>query len=143
MTQVIEEMRIEQAAAARAFRLVRMEREALGEQCDVQQDSEIEAATNARFARLYKSSLNEIRGEAMFLDSGTTRDEYSTRDQRCVSTALAAPSRDTEMQTGRQYVTVVFRNGVYSGEWLDNKMDGKGTFTWSDGRKYIGQYIND
>jgi hypothetical protein len=24
-----------------------------------------------------------------------------------------------------------------------NKMDGKGTFTWSDGRKYVGQYYND
>jgi hypothetical protein len=31
----------------------------------------------------------------------------------------------------------------YEGEWKNNKMHGKGTFTWSDGRKYVGEYIED
>ena len=31
----------------------------------------------------------------------------------------------------------------YEGDWLDNNMHGKGIYTWKDGRKYEGEYIND
>ena len=31
----------------------------------------------------------------------------------------------------------------YIGEWKINKMDGNGVFTWSDGRKYLGEYKDD
>ena len=31
----------------------------------------------------------------------------------------------------------------YEGEWKDNKMHGRGVFTWKDGKKYIGEYKND
>lgn len=39
----------------------------------------------------------------------------------------------------------------YKGDWQENKMHGKGTFIWADGRKYTGdvllalifQYVND
>ncbi len=30
-----------------------------------------------------------------------------------------------------------FKDGkVYTGQWIDNKMNGKGVFQWPDGRKY-------
>lgn len=32
---------------------------------------------------------------------------------------------------------------MYKGEWKNNKMDGNGEFTWPDGRKYIGSYVED
>jgi hypothetical protein len=32
---------------------------------------------------------------------------------------------------------------MFNGEWLNNKMHGKGVFTWSDGRKYEGDYHDD
>jgi hypothetical protein len=32
---------------------------------------------------------------------------------------------------------------VFKGEWLNNEMHGKGTFTWKDGRKYFGSYVHD
>ena len=28
----------------------------------------------------------------------------------------------------------------YEGQWLNNKMHGKGTFSWVDGKIYIGEY---
>ncbi len=31
----------------------------------------------------------------------------------------------------------------YVGQWRDNKMNGKGTFTFPDGKMYIGEYKND
>merc|ERR1712156_1198162 len=30
----------------------------------------------------------------------------------------------------------------YDGQWKNNKMDGEGIFTWADGRKYEGQYVD-
>jgi len=33
-----------------------------------------------------------------------------------------------------------YDNGEYIGEWLNNKRNGQGTFTFNDGNKYIGQY---
>lgn len=30
----------------------------------------------------------------------------------------------------------------YEGEYVDDKKEGKGTFTWPDGRKYIGGWKN-
>jgi len=32
---------------------------------------------------------------------------------------------------------------MYSGQWKDNKMHGRGVFTWPDGKKYEGEYLND
>lgn len=32
---------------------------------------------------------------------------------------------------------------MYEGEWKNNKMHGKGIFTWRDGRRYEGEYVND
>lgn len=32
---------------------------------------------------------------------------------------------------------------TYEGDWKDNKMHGKGVFMWKDGRKYIGEYFED
>ena len=37
----------------------------------------------------------------------------------------------------------VKRGETYTGEWKDNKMHGKGIFTWKDGRKYDGEYVDD
>lgn len=31
----------------------------------------------------------------------------------------------------------------YRGDWVNNKMEGKGVFNWPDGRKYEGSYIDD
>merc|ERR1711957_423419 len=31
----------------------------------------------------------------------------------------------------------------FEGEWYDNKMHGVGRFTWADGRIYEGEYIDD
>ena len=31
----------------------------------------------------------------------------------------------------------------YQGEWLDNNMDGMGVYTWADGRCYMGEYKDD
>lgn len=31
----------------------------------------------------------------------------------------------------------------YDGQWFNNKMHGKGIFSWPDGKKYIGQYLED
>ena len=28
----------------------------------------------------------------------------------------------------------------YEGEWLNNNMHGRGIYTWRDGRKYDGEY---
>ena len=39
--------------------------------------------------------------------------------------------------------TYTWSNGDrYEGEWVENFMEGQGEFTWSDGRKYIGQFKN-
>jgi hypothetical protein len=36
-----------------------------------------------------------------------------------------------------------YANGdIYEGDWLDHELHGYGTFTFSDGRKYIGEYDN-
>ena len=32
---------------------------------------------------------------------------------------------------------------MYDGEWISNKMHGKGVFTWADNRKYEGEYFDD
>lgn len=32
---------------------------------------------------------------------------------------------------------------MYVGDWVDNRMEGGGVFTWSDGRKYEGEYLDD
>ena len=29
----------------------------------------------------------------------------------------------------------------FDGEWKDNKMKGNGTFTWPDGKKFSGEYV--
>jgi len=31
----------------------------------------------------------------------------------------------------------------YVGDWSENKMHGKGVFSWEDGRKYEGDYYDD
>ena len=31
----------------------------------------------------------------------------------------------------------------YEGHWVNNKMEGYGEFSWSDGRKYKGYYVDD
>ena len=31
----------------------------------------------------------------------------------------------------------------YSGEWKRNKKSGFGVFSWPDGRKYVGEFLND
>ncbi|MBC8443040.1 MAG: MORN motif-containing protein, partial [Proteobacteria bacterium] len=37
--------------------------------------------------------------------------------------------------------TFTYSNGEkYVGEWKDDKLNGKGTFTWSDGGKYVGKF---
>ncbi len=43
------------------------------------------------------------------------------------------------------YLKIKFRpdGRSYEGEWLDNNMNGKGKYVWSDGRKYEGDYKND
>lgn len=32
---------------------------------------------------------------------------------------------------------------VYEGNWLNNKMNGEGIFSWPDGRCYKGNYLNN
>lgn len=32
---------------------------------------------------------------------------------------------------------------MYNGAWVNNKMHGKGVFSWPDGRKYNGSYVED
>lgn len=32
---------------------------------------------------------------------------------------------------------------MYEGDWLNNNMHGKGVYTWKDGRRYEGEYLND
>jgi hypothetical protein len=31
----------------------------------------------------------------------------------------------------------------YVGEWRNDKLNGKGTYTWPDGAKYVGQFRDD
>jgi hypothetical protein len=39
---------------------------------------------------------------------------------------------------------MIFNGGkVYDGEWKNNKMNGKGTLTWADGKKYEGNFVED
>ena len=39
--------------------------------------------------------------------------------------------------------TEYYDNGSYTGEFLNGKKHGKGTFTWSDGNRFVGQWRND
>lgn len=39
--------------------------------------------------------------------------------------------------------TMKYNNGIYEGEWKNDKKDGKGTYVWNDGRTYEGLYEND
>ena len=32
---------------------------------------------------------------------------------------------------------------VYTGNWIHNKMEGRGEFRWQNGSKYIGQYYEN
>ena len=32
---------------------------------------------------------------------------------------------------------------MFEGDWNLSKMQGKGVFTWEDGRRYEGEYFND
>ena len=36
-----------------------------------------------------------------------------------------------------------YSNGIYVGEWKDGKRHGRGTFTWADGAKYVGEYVGE
>ena len=37
--------------------------------------------------------------------------------------------------------TFTYSDGVkYVGEWKDDKRNGQGTYTWSDGGKYVGEF---
>jgi len=31
---------------------------------------------------------------------------------------------------------------MYEGEFKDGKYDGQGTYTWPDGRKYVGEWLD-
>ena len=31
----------------------------------------------------------------------------------------------------------------YEGQWKENQMHGKGSFTWPEGKTYIGEYYKD
>ena len=37
----------------------------------------------------------------------------------------------------------IFDGSIYECEWLDSKMNGKGTLTHSNGTKYIGDILNN
>ena len=40
--------------------------------------------------------------------------------------------------------TYIWSDGKkYVGEWIANKMHGKGRFTWPDGKTYDGEYFED
>ena len=40
--------------------------------------------------------------------------------------------------------TYTWSNGdKYIGEWSDDKTNGQGTFTWTNGEKYVGEWKND
>ena len=32
---------------------------------------------------------------------------------------------------------------MYEGEWLNNKIHGKGKYAWADGRIYLGDWIEN
>ena len=38
------------------------------------------------------------------------------------------------------YGTVITENGEYKGEWKNNMIHGKGTFTWNNGDEYVGEF---
>ena len=39
--------------------------------------------------------------------------------------------------------TMTYNNGIYDGEWQNDKKNGNGTYTWNDGKKYDGAYVDD
>lgn len=39
--------------------------------------------------------------------------------------------------------TMKYDNGIYEGEWKNDKKNGEGTYTWNDGKKYEGAYVDD
>ena len=32
---------------------------------------------------------------------------------------------------------------MFIGDWVDNKIQGKGLYTWNDNRKYDGEWLNN
>ena len=47
------------------------------------------------------------------------------------------------MQKGSEKGILEFDNGdIYEGEVKDDKMEGQGIYTWSDGSKYAGEWKN-
>ena len=48
---------------------------------------------------------------------------------------------DAPLSEQREYK---YQNGhKYEGEWLNKKKHGFGTFTWSTGETYVGNYVED
>ncbi len=41
------------------------------------------------------------------------------------------------------WVFMLRGGGRYEGEWVDNKMTGRGIFTWASGNRYEGYFLND
>ena len=111
LAQAFEEMREEQVAAAKAIALLSLEREALG------------SAARETFDSLYQSSLDEVRGKSTMSLSFSATNPSDCR--------VAADRRGDV--AGKR--TVEFRNGVYTGEWDDFAMHGKGTFTFKTGNR--------
>ena len=41
------------------------------------------------------------------------------------------------------YGKYVSKGEVYEGQWEHDEMHGKGCYSWTDGRQYIGDYVNN
>jgi hypothetical protein len=157
LIQEFEEMREEQAAAAQALRLLRLERSERFSRLFQTSLNELRgntmSVTTLEDQESSRSSLNEPRGgNRMSATSPVTRLEDQASSLRAhqpgqSSGIVAGPAhqsaaRDMAMcGAGRCHKTIVFSNGIYSGEWLDGKMDGKGTFTYNAGNRCARVYV--
>lgn len=70
----------------------------------------------------------------------------SPRDVSATKSTRSATSSKPMVISGNYkdgYHRIKFDNGVYEGNIKDNKRNGKGQYTWSDGNSYDGDWVDD
>lgn len=91
---------------------------------------------------------NSSTTQKSYKENSITKDEINTATRNKLDNLKSSfgTQEKTKPSTTRQptYSQINYDNGdIYSGDVLNGKMHGKGTYTWSNGDIYIGDFANN